>query len=97
MEMTEHGKPRSRLSTVPPLLGTPFGITFPRPRLLGYFKMQEHERPNPRAFRPQGGCNGGPWSKVGRTFKYTQARGHIEMKLRPVRSQRHAESVEHFD
>jgi hypothetical protein len=38
--------------------------TFPRPRLLAYFKMQEHERPNPKAFRPQGGCNGGAWSKV---------------------------------
>jgi hypothetical protein len=31
------------------LLGNPFGITtFPRPRLLAYFKVQEHERPNPR-------------------------------------------------
>jgi sigma-B regulation protein RsbU (phosphoserine phosphatase) len=30
-------------------LGNPFGITtFPRPRLLAYFKVQEHERPNPR-------------------------------------------------
>ncbi len=52
MEMTEygkHGKPRSRLSTLPTLLGNPFGITtFPRPRLLAYFKVQEHERPNPR-------------------------------------------------
>jgi hypothetical protein len=52
MEMTEygkHGKPRSRLSTLPTLLGNPFGITtFPRPRLLAYFKVQKHERPNPR-------------------------------------------------
>jgi hypothetical protein len=68
MEMTEygkHGKPRSRLSTLPTLFGNPFGITtFPRPRLLAYFKVQEQERPNSKAFRPEGGCNGGPWSKV---------------------------------
>jgi hypothetical protein len=65
MEMTEYGKlrkPRSRLSTLPTLFGNPFGIaTFPRPRLLAYFKAQKQER---QAFRPQGGCNGGPWSKV---------------------------------
>jgi hypothetical protein len=52
MEMTEygkHGKPRGRLSTLPTLLGNPFGITtFPRPRLLAYFKVQEHERTIPR-------------------------------------------------
>jgi hypothetical protein len=52
MEMTEygkHGKPRSRLSTLPTLLGNPFGITtFPRPRLVAYLKVQERERPNPR-------------------------------------------------
>jgi hypothetical protein len=49
MEMTEYGKPRSRLSTLPTLLGNPFGITtFPWPRLLAYFKVQEYERPNPR-------------------------------------------------
>jgi hypothetical protein len=52
MEMTEygkHGKPRIRLSTLPTLLGNPFGITtFPGPRLLAYFKVLEHERPNPR-------------------------------------------------
>jgi hypothetical protein len=57
-EMTEygkHGKPKSRLSTLPTLLGNPCGITtFPPPRLLAYFKMQGHERPNPEAFRPQG-------------------------------------------
>jgi hypothetical protein len=48
-EYGKHGKPRSRLSTLPTLRGHPFGITtFPRPRLLAYFKMQEHERPNPR-------------------------------------------------
>jgi hypothetical protein len=51
MEMTEcgkHGKPRSRLSTLPTLFGNPFGITtFPRPRLLAEFKVQEPERPNP--------------------------------------------------
>jgi len=39
MEMTEygkHGKPRSRLPTLPTLFGNPFGIpTFPRPRRLG--------------------------------------------------------------
>jgi hypothetical protein len=47
-EYGKHGKPRSRLSTLPTLLGDPFGITtFPRPRLLAYFKVQEHERPNP--------------------------------------------------
>src|SRR5216684_7612558 len=34
MEMTEYRKPRSQLSTLPTLLGNPFGIiTFPRPRL----------------------------------------------------------------
>jgi hypothetical protein len=52
MEMKEYGKggkPRSRLSTLPTLFGNPFGVnTFPRPRLLAYFKVQEHERPNPR-------------------------------------------------
>ena len=48
-EYGKHGKPRSRLSTLPTLLGNPFGITtFPRPRLLAYFKVQEQERPNPR-------------------------------------------------
>ena len=41
-------KAKIRLSTLPTLLGNPFGITtFPRPRLLAYFKVQEHERPNP--------------------------------------------------
>jgi hypothetical protein len=60
--MTEYGKPRIRLSTLPTLLGNPYGITtFPRPLLLAYFKAQETES---KAFRPQGGCNGGPWSKV---------------------------------
>jgi hypothetical protein len=35
--------------TLPTLLGNPFGITtFPRPRLLAYFKVQKHERPNRR-------------------------------------------------
>ena len=48
-EYGNHGKPRSRLSTLPTLLGNPFGIiTFPRPRLLAYFKVQKHARPNPR-------------------------------------------------
>ena len=48
-EYGKHGKPRSRLSTLPTLFGNPFGITtFPRPRLLAYFKVQEQERPNPR-------------------------------------------------
>jgi hypothetical protein len=50
MEMTEygkHGKLRSLLSTLPSLLGNPFGITtFPRPRLLAYFKVQELEKPS---------------------------------------------------
>jgi hypothetical protein len=50
--MTEYGKggkPRGRLSTLPTLLGNPFGITtFPWPRLLAYFKVQEHERPSPK-------------------------------------------------
>jgi hypothetical protein len=58
MEMTEYGKggkPRSRLSTLPTLLGNPFRITtFPRPRLLAYFKVQEHERRNPRPFDLKG-------------------------------------------
>ena len=48
-EYGKHGKPRSRLSTLPTLLGNPFGITtFPRPRLLAYSKVRKHERPNPR-------------------------------------------------
>ena len=46
-EYGKHGKPRSRLSTLPTLLGNPFRITtFPRPRLLAYFKLQEHGDPN---------------------------------------------------
>jgi len=52
MEMTEYGKrgkPRIRLSTLPTLFGNRFGITtFPRPRLLAFFKVQEQERPNVR-------------------------------------------------
>ena len=52
MEMTEYGKrgkPRIRLSTLPTLFGNRFGITtFPRPRLLAFFKVQEQERPNAR-------------------------------------------------
>jgi hypothetical protein len=68
MEMTEygkHGKPRNRLSTLPTLFGNPCGITtFPQPLLLAYFKMQDQERPNPKAFGLQGGCNGGPRPKV---------------------------------
>jgi hypothetical protein len=48
-EYGKHGKPRSRLSTLPTLLGNPFEITtFPQPRFLAYFRVQEHERPNPR-------------------------------------------------
>ena len=48
-EYGKHGKPRSRLSTLPTLFGNPFGIaTFPRPRLLAYFKAQKQERPNPK-------------------------------------------------
>jgi hypothetical protein len=48
-ECGKHGKPRSRLSTIPTLFGNPFGITtFPPPRLLAYSKVQEHERPNRR-------------------------------------------------
>jgi len=48
-EYGKHGKPRSRLSTLPTLFGNPFGITtFPRPRLLAYFKVRKHERQNPR-------------------------------------------------
>jgi hypothetical protein len=47
-ERGEHGKPRDRLSTLPTLFGNPFGITtFLRPRLPAYFKVQEHDRPNP--------------------------------------------------
>jgi hypothetical protein len=35
--------------TLPTLFGNPFGIaTFPRPRLLAYFKAQKQERPNPK-------------------------------------------------
>jgi hypothetical protein len=35
MEMTEYGKPKSRLPTLPTLFGNPFGIpTFARPRRL---------------------------------------------------------------
>src|SRR5258708_38819859 len=58
MEMTEYGKggkPRGRLSTLPKLLGNPFGITtFPWPRLLAYFKVQEHERPSPKSLDLKG-------------------------------------------
>jgi len=58
MEMTEygkHGKPRNRLSTLPTLFGNPCGITtFPQPRLLAYFKMQDQERPNPRPLEHKG-------------------------------------------
>jgi hypothetical protein len=56
MEMTEygkHGKPRIRLSTLPPLFGNPFGIaTFPQPRLLAYFKVQGARENESKAFRP---------------------------------------------
>jgi hypothetical protein len=70
MEMTEygkHGKPRSRLSTLPTLLGNPFGITtFPRPRLLAYLKLQDQKKPESRPFDLKGAvmevlgpkCNG---------------------------------------
>ena len=74
--MTEYGKPgkpRSRLSTLPTLLGNPFGITtFPRPRLLTYFKMQEHERPNARPLDLKGLVTdvSGPQRK--RMCRYTQ-------------------------
>ena len=58
MEMTEygkHGKPRIRLSILPTLFGNPFGITtFPRPRLLAYFEVQQQERPNPRPLDLEG-------------------------------------------
>ena len=54
-EYGKHGKPRCRLSTLPTLFGNPFGITtFPRPRLLAYFKVQEQERPNPRPLDLEG-------------------------------------------
>jgi hypothetical protein len=54
-EYGKHGKPRSRLSTLTTLFGNPFGITtFPRPRLLAYFKVQEHERPNLRSLDLKG-------------------------------------------
>jgi hypothetical protein len=44
-EYGKHGKPRSRLSTFPALLGNPFGITtFPWPRLLAYFEEQQQEK-----------------------------------------------------
>jgi hypothetical protein len=47
----KHGKPRSRLSTLPTLLGNPFGITtFPRPRLVAYVKAQGQERPKSAPF-----------------------------------------------
>jgi len=58
MEMTEygkHGKPRNRLSMLSTLFGNPCGITtFPQPRLLAYFKMQDQERPNPRPLEHKG-------------------------------------------
>jgi hypothetical protein len=54
MEMTEygkHGKPRSRLSTLPTLLGNPFGTTtFPRPRLLAHFKGARAGETESKAF-----------------------------------------------
>jgi len=52
MEMTEygkHGKPRSRLSTLPTLFGNPFGITtFPTASTAEYFKGLEQKGSNPR-------------------------------------------------
>jgi hypothetical protein len=51
MEMTEYGKVESQESGFPPftIFGNPFGITtFPRPRLLAFFKVQEQKRPNAR-------------------------------------------------
>jgi hypothetical protein len=54
-EYGKHGKPRNRLSTLPTLFGNPCGITtFPEPRLLAYFKMQDQERPNPRPLDHKG-------------------------------------------
>ena len=54
-ECGKGGKPKSRLSTLPTLLGNPFGITtFPQPRLLAYFKVQEHESPNPKPLNLKG-------------------------------------------
>jgi hypothetical protein len=50
-EYGKHGKPRSRLSILPTLLGNPHGIiTFSRPLLLAYFKAQETESKTFRAF-----------------------------------------------
>src|SRR5271168_4958109 len=58
MEMTEygkHGKPRSRLSMLPTLIGNPFGITtFLRPRLLAYFEVEQQETPELKAFSLKG-------------------------------------------
>ena len=59
MEMPEygkHGKPRSRLPTLPTLFGNPFGIpTFPRPRRLDSCLLIP---PNSKSWLPQGACNG---------------------------------------
>jgi hypothetical protein len=48
MEMTEygkHGKPRSRLSTLPTLLGNPFGITtFSTASTAGIFQKSKRDR-----------------------------------------------------
>jgi hypothetical protein len=59
MEMTEygkHGKPSSRLPTLPTLFGDPFGITtFPLPRRLDICLLVPPQlKPSP----PRGGCNG---------------------------------------
>jgi hypothetical protein len=59
------GKAKKTAFHPSPRLGNPFGITrFPRPRLLSYFNVQEHVRPNPKPIDLKAGCNGGPWSKV---------------------------------
>ncbi|WP_424171248.1 transposase [Terracidiphilus sp.] len=99
MEMTEygkHGKPRNRLSTLPTLFGNPCGITtFPQPRLLAYFKMQDQERPNPRPLEHKGlvmevpgpkcnGCSGTLRSTVEHPFATIKYRifGHPRLLLR---------------
>ena len=50
MESQEAGFP-----PFPTLFGNPFGVaTFPRPRLLAYFKAQKQERPNPKPLDLEG-------------------------------------------
>jgi hypothetical protein len=87
-EYGKHGKPGSPLSTLPLLLGNPFGITtFPRPRLLEYSKLQQPGRPESRPFDRKGvgmevlGPRRGERSSTLRLFSPAWSRTAREMRL----------------